>query len=56
MQMERQDYIDFQKKCKKQSELAYSFTKYECNKYANVVSNEKILNVTVDNLRYFYNN
>ncbi len=55
MHMEREEMNDIIKKFRKQAESSYSFAKYECHKYAAVVSNEKILNVTLENLRYFYN-
>eukprot|EP00347_Sterkiella_histriomuscorum_P003009 403365946 len=55
LQMERQEYFDQQAKCRKQINNAYSFAKYECNKYAAVISHDNILSQFIDNLRNQYN-
>ena len=55
MYMERQDYIEEQAKCRKKIAQAYSFAKYECNKYAAVVTHENMLEKYIENLRSSFN-
>lgn len=49
--MEKDELLKFQKRCKKEAETAYSFAKYECNKHAKIVMQDKILPITIEHLR-----
>lgn len=40
---ERKEMTDFYKKCRKMSEGAHSFAKYECEKLEKVVTHDMIL-------------
>lgn len=55
MQITHQEYLEFQKKCRKQAECSYSFAKYECNKVQAIISQDKILEQYSENLRVQFN-
>ena len=46
--LERQEYIEFQKRCRKQTENAVSFTKFECQRLSSIIQHDRIFEETID--------
>ena len=49
--MEKQELMDYLKKCRKQTDLSYSFAKYECHRYFSIINHEGVLQTAFETLR-----